>query len=218
MTNCTTPVRSPAGIAGFRMPGIGFLPQRNGRCPGTPRRTSSARFASADGGDHPVCPRSLLRRVLDRGARSGLSAQAGFEYEFFVFREDADSVRAKGYRGMQPITPGNFGYSVLRGAANAGMFTGLMDYCAGFRMPLEGLHCETGPGFGKRRSRSPTAWRRLTGRPCSRRSARRFSSNVRTWRRSWPSGRWTIRAKRSLPFFDARCRRPECVRGARRAG
>ena len=103
-------------------------------------------FASADGGDHPVCPRSLLRRVLDRGARSGLSAQAGFEYEFFVFREDADSVREKGYRGMQPITPGNFGYSVLRAAAHAAMFSGLMDYCAGFRMPLEGLHCETGPG------------------------------------------------------------------------
>ena len=47
---------------------------------------------------------------------------------------------------MQPITPGNFGYSVLRAAAHAGMFSGLMDYCAGFRMPLEGLHCETGPG------------------------------------------------------------------------
>ncbi|MCY3812408.1 MAG: glutamine synthetase [Gammaproteobacteria bacterium] len=103
-------------------------------------------FASAGGGDHPVCPRTLLRRVLDRAARTGLSAQAGFEYEFFVFEENATSVRDKGYRDMRPITPGNFGYSVLRAATKADMFTGLMDYCADFRMPLEGLHCETGPG------------------------------------------------------------------------
>jgi glutamine synthetase len=75
-----------------------------------------------------------------------LSAQAGFEYEFFVFRENSASVREKGYRDMRPITPGNFGYSVLRAATNAEIFTGMMDYCADFRMPLEGLHCETGPG------------------------------------------------------------------------
>ena len=103
-------------------------------------------FAGADGGDHPVCPRTLLRGVLARAARLGLAAKAGFEYELFVFDEDPDSVRDKGYRDLQPLTPGNFGYSVLRAAANAEMFQALMDYCADFRMPLEGLHCETGPG------------------------------------------------------------------------
>ena len=103
-------------------------------------------FAGADGGDHPVCPRTLLRRVIDRAGLSGLKPQAGFEYEFFVFREDSISVREKGYRGLQAVTPGNFGYSVLRAATNADIFTALMDYCAAFRMPLEGLHCETGPG------------------------------------------------------------------------
>ena len=103
-------------------------------------------FAGADGGDHPVCPRTTLRRVIDRAGESGLKPQAGFEYEFFVFREDSISVREKGYRGLQAVTPGNFGYSVLRAATNADVFTALMDHCAAFRMPLEGLHCETGPG------------------------------------------------------------------------
>ena len=103
-------------------------------------------FADADGGDHPVCPRTLLRRVIARGERSGLKPQAGFEYEFFVFREDSISVREKGYRGLEAVTPGNFGYSVLRAAAQADVFTALMGYCADFRMPIEGLHCETGPG------------------------------------------------------------------------
>ena len=103
-------------------------------------------FASADGGDHPVCPRSLLRRVLRRATEAGLTAKAGFEYELFVFGENPASVREKGYRGLHPLTEGNFGYSVLRAAANSEMFQALMDYSTDFGMPLEGLHCETGPG------------------------------------------------------------------------
>ena len=103
-------------------------------------------FAADDGGDHPVCPRSLLRRVLARAGGNGLTAKAGFEYEFFVFDEDPDSIRDKGFRNLEPLTPGNFGYSVLRAATHSEIFQALMDYCGDFRMPLEGLHCETGPG------------------------------------------------------------------------
>lgn len=103
-------------------------------------------FAAADEGEHPVCPRSLLRRVLDRCGDLGYAVKAGFEYELFVFDEDADSVREKGYRDLAPLTPGNFGYSVLRAASNSEIFEALMHYCVDFRMPLEGLHCETGPG------------------------------------------------------------------------
>lgn len=103
-------------------------------------------FASDDGGDHPLCPRTLLRRVLARAERHGFSVRAGLEYELFVFKETPASVREKGYRDLEPFTPGNFGYSVLRVAANAEVFEALLRYCATFRMPLEGLHCETGPG------------------------------------------------------------------------
>ena len=100
----------------------------------------------ADEEAHPVCPRAVLRRVLARAAKAGLTAKAGFEYELFVFRETPSSARAKGYRDLVPFTPGNFGYSVLRAAAHAEEFQGLLAYCENFRMPLEGLHCETGPG------------------------------------------------------------------------
>ncbi len=47
-----------------------------------------------------VAPRSILRRQLDRAAEQGLSAQVGSELEFFLFREDYASARAKGYRGL----------------------------------------------------------------------------------------------------------------------
>lgn len=103
-------------------------------------------FAAADDGDHAVCPRTLLRRVLARFAAAGLTVRAGLEYELFLFQETPASVREKHYRNLRPLTPGNFGYSVLRAGTNADFFTDFMRYCANFRMPLEGLHCETGPG------------------------------------------------------------------------
>ena len=103
-------------------------------------------FASGDDAYHPVCPRSTLRRTLDRAAGHGLALKAGFEYEFFVFDETPHSVREKHYRDLRPLTPGNFGYSVLRASSNADLFRGLMNYCDEIDTPLEGLHCETGPG------------------------------------------------------------------------
>ena len=103
-------------------------------------------FANHDGSDHPLCPRTLLRQVLARYQRGRMSVKAGFEYELFVFKETPASARAKGYRDLTPLTPGNFGYSVLRAAAHAELFQALMRYCRDFSMPLEGLHCETGPG------------------------------------------------------------------------
>lgn len=103
-------------------------------------------FASGDGGPHPLCPRTLLNRVLARLDGHGLALRSGFEYEFFVFEESPHSVRDKGYRNLKPLSPGNFGYSVLRATAASDLFTGLMDYCGSLDLDLEGLHCETGPG------------------------------------------------------------------------
>lgn len=98
------------------------------------------------GGRHPLCPRGLLQRVLDRAKARGFGAKIGFEYEFFVFDETPHSVREKGYKGLKPITPGNFGYSVLRNSAASELFTGLLDYHESMGCAIEGLHCETGPG------------------------------------------------------------------------
>ena len=38
-----------------------------------------------------VCPRGLLRRVLERGRAMGYEVYSGFEYEFFVFAETPQS-------------------------------------------------------------------------------------------------------------------------------
>ena len=103
-------------------------------------------FVDADDGPHPLCPRTRLKLMLDRLASHGLTMKCGFEFEFFVFAETAHSIREKGYRNLQPLSPGNFGYSVLRASSMADKFSGLMEYCQTLDCDVEGLHCETGPG------------------------------------------------------------------------
>ncbi len=104
-------------------------------------------FVNADGeGLHPICPRSRLKDVLELAAEMGFSARLAFEYEFFIFNETAHSVREKNYRNLNPLSPGNFGYSVLRATSLSELFNDLMDFCLAHDFPLEGLHCETGAG------------------------------------------------------------------------
>jgi glutamine synthetase len=105
-----------------------------------------AEFVGEGDSDHPLCPRTRLRLLLDRLAKHGLFLRSGFEYEFFVFDETPHSVREKHYQNLTPLTPGNFGYSVLRTGVESDRFNGLLDYMEGLDCPIEGLHCETGAG------------------------------------------------------------------------
>src|SRR5271155_1452595 len=93
-----------------------------------------------------ICPRRLLRRVVDRAAGVGLAASVAAEFEFFVFDETPHSVRAKGYRDLKNFTPGWFGYSMLRSSVESDFYQALLKLCEDMDMPLEGLHTETGPG------------------------------------------------------------------------
>ncbi len=93
-----------------------------------------------------LCPRNVLGRVLERAAGMGYEAYAALEYEFFLFNETPDSVREKGYRDLAPLTPGFFGYSVLRNSVHSDLYHGLLQLAQQMDFPIEGLHTETGPG------------------------------------------------------------------------
>jgi glutamine synthetase len=103
-------------------------------------------FVNADGSAYPVCPRQTLKRVLERAHKMGLQPMAGMEFEWFNFAETPQSWAAKRGVGPEPITPGMFGYSLLRMGDQRGFFNALMDEMAAFGVPIEGLHTETGPG------------------------------------------------------------------------
>jgi glutamine synthetase len=93
-----------------------------------------------------VCPRGTLRRVLDRASKMGFDVYSALEFEFFMFDETPESIRQKNYKDLQPMTPGWFGYSVIRNTVWSELYHEILDTCEKMRMPIEGLHTETGPG------------------------------------------------------------------------
>ena len=93
-----------------------------------------------------ICPRGVLRRVLERARVMGYEAIAACEYEFFLFEETPGSVREKQYKNLRNFTPGFFGYSVLRNSVHSELYHELLNLCRDMDMELEGLHTETGPG------------------------------------------------------------------------
>lgn len=103
-------------------------------------------FVGPDGGPLSVCPRGLLKKQIAKAESMGLMADFGLEFEWFNFQETPDSLAAKGGVRPKPLTPGMFGYSVLRSSLNHTFFRDLMEQMEAFRVPIEGLHTETGPG------------------------------------------------------------------------
>ena len=103
---------------------------------------------AGSGGATPleVCPRQLLRRVIDRATGLGYRALVGLEFEWFNFVESPASLREKSFRDLAPLSPGMFGYSILRSTQNQPFFDALLSELRAFDVPLEGLHTETGPG------------------------------------------------------------------------
>ncbi|KTC83013.1 glutamine synthetase family protein [Legionella cincinnatiensis] len=93
-----------------------------------------------------ICPRALLRRVIQKAAAMGFEAYAALEYEFFMFDETPESIRAKGFRDLKPITPDFFGYSMLRNSVHADLYHQILEMGEVMNFPIESLHAESGPG------------------------------------------------------------------------
>lgn len=105
-----------------------------------------ADFQTPEGGPLHVCPRQLLRGVIQRAEDMGYRAFFGPEFEWFNFRETGQSLADGNIHNPKPITPGMFGYSLLRASENGELFTAIMEELEAFGVPVEGLHTETGPG------------------------------------------------------------------------
>jgi glutamine synthetase len=93
-----------------------------------------------------VCPRQLLKKVSADLSQEGLTSFFSQEFEWFNFRETPASARDKDFHNLTPLSPGMFGYSILRSTLNNPFFNDLFDLLSKFNVPLEGLHTETGPG------------------------------------------------------------------------
>jgi glutamine synthetase len=103
-------------------------------------------FCDAEGKPLPIAPRQVFQRVLARAAERGYTAHFAAEYEFYIFRETGQTLRDKHFAALTPLTPGMFGYSIVRSSANAELVLEIMERLAAFDIPVEGFHTETGPG------------------------------------------------------------------------
>lgn len=104
-----------------------------------------ADFSGNGEGIH-VCPRTLLKKVRSQAESLGYKAMFSQEFEWFNFDETPDSWKEKSFVNPQPMTPGMFGYSLLRSSYKSDFFADLFDVLGDFDIPLEGVHTETGPG------------------------------------------------------------------------
>jgi glutamine synthetase len=99
-----------------------------------------------NGQPSPVCPRQLLKKVLNDVNSQGYLPYFSQEFEWYNFAETPQSINDKQFKNLTPLTPGMFGYSILRSSLQNPFFNDLFDLLKKFNIPLEGLHTETGPG------------------------------------------------------------------------
>ena len=103
-------------------------------------------FSTADGNDLPSCSRSLLKHIIKQCTGLGYHPEFAQEFEWFNYAETPQTLNDKAYTNLEMLTPGMFGYSILRTSLNADFYRELFDLLLKFNVPLEGIHTETGPG------------------------------------------------------------------------
>ncbi|MGI8531999.1 MAG: glutamine synthetase family protein, partial [Geodermatophilaceae bacterium] len=93
--------------------------------------------------DSPVAasPRQVLRGQLDRLAERGLTAHAGTELEFIVFRDTFEQAWDKRYTGLQPANQYNVDYSLVGTARVEALLRGIRNGMTG-----AGLYVESAKG------------------------------------------------------------------------
>lgn len=103
-------------------------------------------FHKTDGSPLEVSPRQLLKKVIKKANKMGFQPLMSSEYEFFFFRETPRSLHEKDFKNLTPLSPGMFGYSILRASTVSELMHKIIDGMLEFDVELEGVHTETGPG------------------------------------------------------------------------
>ena len=93
-----------------------------------------------------ICPRTLMKRIQQQCNNLGYLPLFSNEFEWFNFLETPHSLYQKNYSAPTPLTPGMFGYSILRSSQHSFFVNKLFESLHEFKIPIEGMHTETGPG------------------------------------------------------------------------
>lgn len=96
-----------------------------------------ADFEFNDGTPVSAAPRRVLQRAIERARALGLAPMTGYELEFFVFRESAQSAATKGFRDLDPGASRRQAWSVIQDASEERFARRLREGLEGFGVPVE---------------------------------------------------------------------------------
>lgn len=105
-----------------------------------------ADLAWEDGTPVLAAPRQILRRQLERLAGHGLTARAGTELEFIVFRDTYEQAWDANYRGLTPANQYNIDYSVLGTGRVEPLLRRIRNEMTGAGLTVESAKGECNPG------------------------------------------------------------------------
>jgi glutamine synthetase len=115
--------------------------------PWEPEGDKGLYLAQFTGDAEGLCPRSLLRRVLARAAALDCFPKMGYELEYTLFDETAQTLAEKGYDNLRTATAHRSHDLVIYQAAQSEYYAGVADLCGPLRIALAKMHEEIGGGF-----------------------------------------------------------------------
>lgn len=103
-------------------------------------------LATEAGGPVAVSPREILKRQIARAAAKGLRFLVGSELELYLYKDDYEAARAKGYHGLSPL--GNYieDYHILQGTKEEFVVREIRNQLEAAGVPIEGSKGEWGHG------------------------------------------------------------------------
>ncbi|MFE7239349.1 glutamine synthetase family protein [Streptomyces sp. NPDC057582] len=105
-----------------------------------------ADLAWEDGSPVVAAPRQILRRQLQRLAEHGLTAHAGTELEFIVFKDTYEQAWNRNYRDLTPANQYNVDYSVLGTGRIEPLLRRIRNEMAAAGLTVESAKGECNPG------------------------------------------------------------------------
>lgn len=104
-------------------------------------------LSNYSGGTAELCPRSIMKRVLDRVNQARYLPRYGMELEYTLFDETPASASAKGYRNLKTATQHNSHDLVLYQVEQTEWYEAVAAMCEPLRIDLAKMHEEIGGGF-----------------------------------------------------------------------
>ena len=99
------------------------------------------------GNSLPVCPRTLLKRLVNDLSNQGFVVKAAFEIEAMIFANDYRNARESHYRNLTPLShPVPIGYLHLNSRQQLTYIDEVIARLNAIGIPVETWHDEAGPG------------------------------------------------------------------------